>query len=114
MRAPRYQFPNEVRETTRLIASRMTSQGAVAGTPEELDAWIATAPDLEPALTRGGYGTKFTAGDLLPLLQVFAGTTPAPAEPVRPAGSGNLRWLLASVAVAVILVAVLLLTGAIP
>ena len=114
MRAPRYQFPNEVRETTRLIASRMTSQGAVAGTPEELEAWIAAAPDLEPSLTRGGYGTRFTAHDLLPLLQVFAGTTPAPVEPVRPAGADNLRWVLASVAVAAILIAVAFISGAIP
>lgn len=113
MRAPRYQFPNEVRETTRLIAARMTSEGAVAGTPEELEAWIAAAPDVEAPLARGGYRTKFTASDLLPLLQVFAGTTPPPAPPEKPA-TGGMRWILASIAVAVVLLAVAFATGAIP
>ena len=114
MRAPRYQFPNEVRETTRLIASRMKGDGAVASTPEELKAWIAAAPDVEAPLVRGGYGAKFTAHDLFPLLQVFAGTAPVAAAPERPAGSGALRWIAASVVVALILLAVAYFTGAIP
>jgi hypothetical protein len=114
MRAPRYQFPNEVRETTRLIASRMTRDGTVAESPEELGAWIAAAPDVEAPLTRGGYGAKFDAHDLFPLLQVFAGTSPAAITPEKSAAPGKLRWVMASVAVAVVLIAVAFLTGAIP
>lgn len=80
MRPPRYHFPDEVRDTTRDMAHRMVSGGAVVRTPAELDAWVAQAPDARASLVRGGYGTHFTADDLFPLLEVFVakagGTVP--------------------------------------
>ena len=40
MRAPRYRFPESVRETTRVIAARMVRERTITHTPEELEAWI--------------------------------------------------------------------------
>ncbi|MBV9772496.1 MAG: hypothetical protein JO040_01015 [Gemmatimonadetes bacterium] len=106
MRPPRYRFPDQVRTITRSMAARMVHDGAVATTPEELDAWVASAPDTRAALRRGGYGAAFTAHDLFPLFQVFV----AEAEGSRgsagsPQGSSQKRWL---VALLVLLVVVLL------
>lgn len=95
MRAPRYRFPDEVRSTTRAMASRMVAAGAVARTPEQLEAWISGEPAAKASLERGGYGTSFGAHDLLPLLDVFvvqAGgspaveTAPPPSRRRRPVG----------------------------
>lgn len=86
MRPPRYKFPQEVRETTRAMASRMVEQGSVAHTPEELESWVAEAPVVRESLERGGYGTAFSAHDLFPLLEVFiiqAGGTVARDEPAE-------------------------------
>ena len=69
MRAPRYRFPDRVRTVTRNIAARMVQDGSVAQTPEDLEAWIARTPAAREALETGGYGTRFTARDLFPLLQ---------------------------------------------
>ncbi len=121
MRPSRYRFPNEVRETTRAMASRMVRDGTTARTPEELDAWISRTPDVRESLESGGYGAEFTADDLFPLLQVFvaqAGGTPpsAPAADAPPRFSQK-RWLLAlaaSVAVAIVLGLLLVATGAVP
>jgi hypothetical protein len=107
MRPPRYQFPNEVRETTRTMASRMVGEGTIARTPEELDAWIAQAPDARGPLENGGYGREFTAADLFPLLQVFVtqagGPAPTPDAPPRP----SRRPLLVAAALAVIILVVI-------
>ena len=80
MREARYRFPERVREATSAMAARMVRDGTVPETPEQLEAWIAAAPDVAASLTAGGYGSKFTAADLLPLLHVFVknagGTVP--------------------------------------
>lgn len=107
MRPPRYHFPDEVRSTTRDMAHRMVDEGTVARSPEELDAWIAQAPDARESLVRGGYGTHFGAADLLPLLEMAvtrAGGV-APARAAVPARGGWNPWvvgLLMLVAVAVL------------
>ena len=111
MRPPRYQFPNEVRETTRAMAARMVGDGTIARTPQELDAWIAGAPDVREPLENGGYGREFTADDLFPLLQVFVmqagGPAPRPDAPPRP----SMRPFLvaAALAAAVIIVVIMVL-----
>jgi hypothetical protein len=117
MRGPRYKFPDEVRSTTRSMASRMVSDATIVQTAQELDAWLATAPEEKESLERGGYNKEFTSSDLLPLLQVFivqAGGPPPPdptevatlaAEPRRPVASivMLLVILLAAVAVVILL-----------
>lgn len=111
MRGPRFKFPDEVRETTRGIASRMVRDGQIARTPEELEAWIAAAPDVGESLRRGGYGTEFTAHDLFPLHQVFVVKAggPAPQAEAPPPSSSNPGWKVAlAVAVAVLLLALVL------
>ena len=94
------------------MASRMVRDGTAAYTPEELDAWIAGAPDIGATLTLGGYGTSFGAADLLPLLQVFilkAGGAPPPSDapppPVRSRRSSVGVLIAIGVVVAVVLVA---------
>lgn len=111
MRPPRFQFPNEVRSTTRSIASRMVDDGTIAQTPEQLDAWIEQRPAVRESLAADGYGTEFTADDLFPLLQVFAvqaGGPPLEADPGPRASSR--RWvlfaLLAAVAIGLVVLAV--------
>ena len=96
MRAPRYQFSEETRAMTRDIASRMLDQGTAAQTPEQLETWIASAPDARAVLERDGYGTNFTAHDLFPLLQGAITRLGGPAPPVveeKPAGSSR-TWML--------------------
>ena len=112
MRAPRYHFPEEVRSTTRVVASRMVREGTIARTPEELDAWIEGSPEVKASLARGGYGSHFASHDLLPLLDVFVvqagGPPPAVAtEPGAPKRSRGVA-LLALLAVAAVLVALAL------
>ena len=88
MRAPRYRFPDEVRSTTRSMASRMVREAAVVGTPEELEAWIAGAPEVKASLERGGYGSQFNAPDLFPLFEAAVvqagGSVPRPVEEAPP------------------------------
>ena len=108
MRAPRYRFPNEVRSTTRDIASRMVRDRQIAQTPEELDSWISRAPNIKESLDGAGYGTAFTSDDLFPLLQVFVVQA---GGPVRTTIESSARrpvraWLLG---IALLLVLVLLL-----
>ncbi len=122
MRAPRYRFPDEVRSTTRTMASRMMDDGEVAETPEQLDAWISQRPEVRESLERGGYGTEFTAHDLFPLLQAMIGRAGGPAPEVvgqaggsapnteAPSRSSNSRWLV--VLLLVLVVAVVLLAVA--
>lgn len=107
MRPPRYHFPDEVRSTTRDMAHRMVSDDTVARSPEELDAWIAQAPDARESLVRGGFGTRFTSADLFPLLEVFVAKAGgvAPARAAVPARGGWNPWvvgLFVLVAVAVL------------
>lgn len=95
MRAPRYRFPNEVRETTRAIASRMVENGDVAQSPEQLEAWISDSPAVGESLREGGYSTAFTAHDLFPLLQVLVAQAGAPAPEVEtPAHRPRRGWLI--------------------
>ena len=81
------------------MASRMVHDGDVAQTPEELDAWIASRPDVREVLDRDGYGTNFTANDLFPLFQIFVAKAGGQAAPVGPADEPARRssrpWLLA-------------------
>lgn len=110
MRPPRYRFPDEVRNTTREIASRMVREGTIAGTPDELHTWIQERPDVREGLEAGGYGTAFTADDLHPLLQVLVekagGTAPGATAPTR---ASPPRWLIPGVLLVVVLVVLFLL-----
>jgi len=109
MRPPRFRFPNEVRTTTRTIASRMVDDGAIAQTSEQLGAWIEQRPEVRESLEIDGYGTDFTADDLFPLLQVFivqAGGPP-PEPEARPRASRG-RWVLLALVAAAVIVAVVL------
>ena len=99
MRPPRYRFSNETREMTREMAARMVHDGNVAQTPEELDAWIASKPDVREVFDRDGYGTNFTADDLFPLFQIFVAKAGGQVASVGPADEPPARssktWLLA-------------------
>ena len=109
MRDPRYRFSDEVRSATRAIALRMIHAGEVAGSPEELEAWIARTDDLRGELTNGGYGSAFTAGDLFPLFQGFVARARAAAAPPARSGASRARWLW----IGLIVVAVALVIGVI-
>ena len=104
MRDPRYRFSDAVRTTTRAIALRMIHAGAVAASPEELDAWITRTDDLRERLTTGGYGSAFAADDLFPLFQSFVAKATS-AAPSR-SGTGPARWLWIAVIVAVVAIVV--------
>ncbi len=71
MRAPRYRFSDEVRSTTRTMASRMVEDGTIPQTPEQLDTWILQRPEVRGVLEGAGYNTEFTSHDLFPLLQAM-------------------------------------------
>lgn len=117
MRPPRYRFPDEVRTTTRAMASRMVEEGSVVGTDEELDRWIAERPEYRDPLVRGGYGEKFGADDLLPLLHVFVGAAGgAPPRPPgdAPAGASRGRWITAAVVVAALAILAIMLVSCAP
>lgn len=94
MRGPRYQFPNEVRSTTRAMAVRMVQSGQPAETPEQLEEWISRDGDARETLEDGGYGTEFTAHDLFPLLQVFITQAGGAAPATEPPPHTRPRWLL--------------------
>jgi len=108
MRPPRYRFPDQVRSTTRSIASRMVRDGSVAQTPEDLEAWIAERAEVRTALETGGYGTQFTAHDLLPLLHVFigqeGGSVPTAAAAEAPSPPSSRRWWVGALILLVIAV----------
>jgi hypothetical protein len=111
MRAPRYRFPDEVRSTTRSIASRMIQQGTIARSPEELRTWISRTPDVRERLEEGGYGTAFTAEDLFPLLRAFverAGGSAPDVDVARSSSRG--RWLAAGVLLLVLVIVIVALT----
>lgn len=111
MRGPRYRFPEGVRSAARSMATRMVREENVAATPEELDGWIAERDEVREPLVEGGYGTAFTAGDLLPLLHVFVaqagGRVPSLEE--APPPPGRRPWVLPlAIALAIGIAAVLL------
>jgi hypothetical protein len=109
MRAPRYRFPDEVRSTTRVIASRMVDEGTTARTPEELDTWIDAAPDVKESLENGGYNTAFTSHDLFPLLQVFvAKAGGSVSEPEVAPRSSRMSWIAAGLLLVLLIVLLLL------
>ncbi|MEW5927963.1 MAG: hypothetical protein AB1941_10780 [Gemmatimonadota bacterium] len=87
----------------------MVREGSVPSTPEELDAWIAGAPDAREPLERGGYGRDFAADDLLPLLHVFAAQAGGAAPSVAQARTTSWnRWALAVALLAVVVVLIAL------
>ena len=101
MREPRYRFSDDVRATTRAIALRMVHAGAVAATPEELATWIASTDDIRERLTKGGYGSRFSAADLFPLFQGFVAKATKAAP--RPTKAPRRRvWIGLAVAVAIV------------
>ncbi|MBW3655400.1 MAG: hypothetical protein KY444_04790 [Gemmatimonadetes bacterium] len=88
----------------------------MARTPEELDAWIAQAPDVREPLEDGGYTTEFTAGDLFPLYEVMVEKAGGPAPRAAAAAPPSTRWsvgMLAAVALAIaaVIVALVLALG---
>ncbi|HEX6094913.1 MAG TPA: hypothetical protein VF432_01210 [Thermoanaerobaculia bacterium] len=103
-----------MRTTTRAIALRMIHAGAVAASPEELDAWIARTDDLRERLTNGGYGSAFAAGDLFPLFQSFVARAKAAAPAATPSrsGAGPARWLWIAVILAVVVIVAVLAVAA--
>lgn len=111
MRAPRYRFPDEVRSTTRTIATRMIQEGTIARSPEDLDHWLANEPEVEASLRRGGFGAEFTSRDLFPLLDVFivqAGGSPPAADPLP---RSSRRWWLAALGLALLAAMLVLALG---
>jgi hypothetical protein len=94
MRPPRYRFPEEVRATTRGIASRMIREEGVARSPEQLAAWIAERPEVREPLVEGGYGTAFTAEDLYPLLAAFLGAAAGPPPEARSPSRSASKWFI--------------------
>jgi hypothetical protein len=110
MRDPRYRFSDDVRATTRAIALRMIHAGAVAASPEELDAWIARTDDVRERLTNGGYGSAFAADDLFPLFQGSVARATA-ATPSR-SGAGFAKWLWLGLIVVVVAIVIGVLVAA--
>ena len=105
MRDARYRFSDDVRSMTRAAALRMMHAGAVAASPEELEAWIARTDDLRERLTNAGYGSAFTAHDLFPLLESNVARATA-AKPAR-SGATPARWLW----IGAILIVIAILAG---
>jgi hypothetical protein len=94
------------------MAAQTVRDGTVAGTPEELDAWILQAPDVREPLERGGYTTEFTAADLFPLYEVMvekAGGVVPRAEAAAPPRTRSRVGMLAAVALAIAAVVALVL-----
>lgn len=108
MRDPRYSFSDDVRVSTRAIALRMIHAGAVASSPEELDAWISRAEDLRERLTKGGYGSAFGADDLFPLFQSCVAKASAVAPSRRAPRLPLWLWIAAVVVGVAIIVAVVI------
>jgi hypothetical protein len=93
---------------TRAIALRMIHAGAVAASPEELEAWIARTDDLRDRLTKAGYGSAFSAGDLFPLFQSFVAKQTA--APPRRSATSTARWLWIGAIVAAAIVVIVVAT----
>lgn len=101
-----------MRATTRAIALRMIHAGAVAESPEALEAWIARTDDVRERLTNGGYGSAFTADDLFPLFQGFVAKATAATPSGSKAAPAKRLWIGVIVVVIVVaIVAGMLLAG---
>ena len=114
MRAPRYRFPDEVRDATRTTAIRMVRENRMARGPADLDAWLTANPELHATMQSGGYGTAFSADDLYPLLQVMmtnaGGQAPVASAPQRSTSRGmmvGMALLLLILLIAMILAVVI-------
>ena len=94
----------------------MVHAGTVAGSPEELEAWIARTDDIRERLTAGGYGSEFTADDLYPLFQGSVARATAAAPSASRSGAGRSRWLWIGLIVIVVvaIVAGVIVVGRIP
>lgn len=107
MRAPRYRFPEEVRTTTRAMASRMVTESTVVETPAELETWLVANPRDKQSLEKGGFESEFSAADLLPLLQVMiqnaGGPPPRPTIDPHPPASKS-AWPVILVALLIFIV----------
>jgi hypothetical protein len=89
------------------MAAQSVRAGTVAGTPEELDAWIHQAPDVREPLERGGYTTEFTANDLFPLYEVMVQQAGGPAPRAAAAAvPSRTRWSVGMVVVVALAIAV--------
>jgi hypothetical protein len=108
MRDPRYRFSDDVRATTRAIALRMIHAGTVAVSAQELESWIGQTADIRERLTKGGYGSAFTAEDLFPLFQGSVARAKAAAATPPPPGARPAKWLWigAIVVVAIVIVVI--------
>ncbi|CAN5622056.1 hypothetical protein BH23GEM8_BH23GEM8_21710 [soil metagenome] len=109
MRGPRFRFPDQVRNSTRTIASRMIREGEIARSPEELDAWIVQRPEVHAPLEKGGYGSEFDSSDLFPLLVVFLGPKNAPVEEAEATATGLSRTTLALLVGALVVVVLIVI-----
>ena len=90
----------------------MVRDGEIARTPEDLDVWIAKAPEVRESLENGGYGREFTAHDLFPLLQVMVAQAGGPApEPDAPPRSSTRPWLVGLVLALLVLLLIALVIG---
>lgn len=88
------------------MAAESVRAGTVAGTPEELDAWIHQAPDVREPLKRGGYTTEFTASDLFPLYEVMVQQAGGPAPRPAAAAPSRTRWSVGTLAAVALAIAV--------
>ena len=107
MRPPRYRFPDEVRTTTRAMATRMVTESTVVETPADLEAWLVANPRDKQSLEKGGFESEFNAADLLPLLHVMiqnaGGPPPRPTiDPPPPAAKSF--WPVIAVALLIVIV----------
>jgi hypothetical protein len=76
------------------MASAMLSEGGVTSSPEELEAWIAARPEFRGPLEAGGFGTRFDAADLFPLLEAFlSAATATPTDALEKRGPQWEYWL---------------------
>lgn len=107
IRDPRYRFSDDVRAATRGIALRMIRSGTVAASPEELGEWIARTDDVRERLTKGGYGSAFSADELFPLVQGFVAKETAQTPSRSGAGAARWLWIAGIIAVVAIIVAVI-------
>jgi hypothetical protein len=89
------------------MAARTVRAGTVAGTPQELDAWIQQAPDVREPLERGGYTTEFTASDLFPLYEVMVENAGGPAPRAAAAAPSRPRLSVGMLAAAALAIAVI-------
>jgi hypothetical protein len=111
MRDPRYRFSDDVRAATRALALRMLHAKTVASSSEELHAWIVRTEDLREKLTKGGYGSAFTADDLFPLFQGFVAKASTPTPSRSKSAPARSAWVAIIVIVVVLIVVGVIVAG---